>query len=105
MTSIDCPCCGGAGKIDDASGVPLTSVEREIFDAVFAAKTSGISLDGLVNRIYGGRADGGPDDAKGVTRVRICRMNKELAKVGLRVKATNLGPGAVYRVVAAAPTA
>jgi hypothetical protein len=51
MTLIDCPCCCGAGKVEDPCGLPLTSVEREIF------------------------------------------------KAGLRVKATNLGPGAVYRVV------
>lgn len=100
MPLIECPCCGGGGVVPDI-GVALSGIERQIFDVVVGAKYHGVTLDGLVDRIYGARRDGGPDDARATTRVRIWRMNKRLSEIGLRVKATNLGPGALYRVVAA----
>lgn len=100
MPLIECPCCGGTGKVPDI-GVAITGIEREIFDIVAGAKHHGITLEGLVDRIYAGRRNGGPDDAHATTRVRIWRMNKRLSGIGLRVKATNLGPGALYRLVAA----
>lgn len=99
MAMVDCPCCGGVGIVPDI-GVALSGIERQIFGIVAAAKYQGVTLDGLVDRIYSARRDGGPDDARATTRVRIWRMNKRLSEIGLRVKATNLGPGATYRVVA-----
>jgi hypothetical protein len=100
MPLIECPCCGGDGMVPDI-GARLTGIERDIFDIVTGSKCHGVTLDGLVDLIYGARRDGGPDDARATTRVRIWRMNKRLSEIGLRVKATNLGPGALYRVVAA----
>jgi hypothetical protein len=100
MPMTVCPCCCGSGSVPDI-GVVLSGIERDIFDIVASTKHTGIELDALVDRIYSGRRDGGPDDARGTMRVRIWRMNRRLSEIGLRVRATNLGPGALYRVVAA----
>lgn len=100
MPLIECPCCGGGGVVPDI-GVALSGMERDIFEIVIAAKHPGIALEAIVSRVYGGRRDGGPEDALGTTRVRIWRMNKRLSGIGLRVKASNKGCGALYRVVAA----
>lgn len=99
MALIVCPYCAGTGSVSDL-GVKLTGMERKIFDVVLRASHAGISIDDLIWRLYEDRIDGGPDDPRGVTRVRVHRMNKILSAVGLQVKATNRGSGAVYRVVA-----
>lgn len=100
MSLVLCPCCGGRGVVKDINEAKLTGLERKIFEAVQEAGARGISMRGLTDRIYEDRFDGGPDSAENCTRVRVNRMNKRLAEFGYRVKATHLGGGAMYCLVA-----
>lgn len=99
MTLVPCPCCGGRGSIDDIAGVELTATQRTLYQIVMSAGAEGIDPALMADKFYAGHKDGGPYWAEAVMKVHIHHMNKRLAAVGQRVKATNRGPGARYRVV------
>jgi hypothetical protein len=99
MPLIVCPCCSGAGTVDDAAGCDLTAMERRLFEIVQAANHLGIGGRALADKFYGDRIDGGPEHGLSCVHVQIHRANKKLAAVGRRIKATTPGIGASYRVV------
>ncbi len=100
MREVTCPCCEGRGTVPDITPVDLTPNQRKLFNCVKAAKGS-IGGHALVERMYGDRHDGGPEDALNAVHVTINQMNKRLAKVNLKIRAQSRGPGSTYRIVPA----
>jgi hypothetical protein len=97
VTKIVCPCCLGAGEIEQQSPVHLSTMQLKIYDIVRRSK-HGIVGEQLINKVYEDRRDGGPICARLSVHVQISNMNKRLAVVGQRVKATARGRGSVYKL-------
>ena len=99
MTSIVCPCCRGAGTVDEVDDMPLTYMERRVFKTINAS--AGISVNEIVSEVYSDRADGGPETARECINTTIQRLNRKISARGRVVKASNTrGKGSVYRVEA-----
>jgi hypothetical protein len=94
---IPCPCCQGAGEIEELAPVDLPPMQFKIYDIVRKAK-HGISGPRLINKVYEHRRDGGPEYAAISVHVQVINLNKKLAVVGQRVNATHRGTGGVYKL-------
>lgn len=99
MTSIICPCCAGKGEIEGDAYELLTPMQKRIYAAIRdnAGKLGG---ERLINMLYGDRFDGGPDYPWDSIHVTIHNMNKLLAPLGQRIRASRRGPGATYMIAA-----
>jgi hypothetical protein len=92
VTKTTCPCCFGAGEIENRAPVPLTPQQFQIFDIVRRSKY-GIDGEGLTNRLYADRSDGGPPSGRKCMQVQIIHLNRRLEKANLRIGAkTHRGP-------------
>ena len=89
---ITCPCCFGAGQIEQRAPVPLSPQQFQIFDIVRRSKY-GIAGPVLTDRLYADRADGGPSSGRKCVQTQVFQLNKRLAKANLRVGAKTMhGP-------------
>ncbi len=98
-----CPCCGQTllenvelsfsdkyfavtrnGKI-----AQLTHLQYQI---VSALRRRGMTMSELIEAIYSGRADGGPDTAISVLHVSIKLANNKLKRLGVTVAPERKGP-------------
>lgn len=81
MTDKVCSCCGQTLP-PPAFEVPLTLMQRRIFELVRQAGQHGIATDRLFNSIWGRHSDGGPDSGHKLVHVHVCQINKELRPRG-----------------------
>lgn len=81
---MKCPCCDGTGQYETAAPVPLSMMQRRIFEIVRHAK-DGIPGPALTNQVYIGVKDGGPLCARQSVYVQLRVLNRKLASVGQRV--------------------
>lgn len=94
MKIITCPCCHGAGKIEETAPVHLSPLQLKIYNAVRKTRY-GISGPELTNKVYADRDDGGPLWAAVSIHVQVQRMNKRLAPVGQHIGCAN---GKLFRL-------
>jgi hypothetical protein len=99
MPLIVCPCCSGAGTVDDTAGCDLTAMERKLFEIVQAANHLGIGGRALADKFYGDRIDGGPEHGLSCVHVQIHRANKKLATVGRRKSTLTIRVGMKTRSI------
>lgn len=90
-------CCPTCGQQLPPKLVVHGTVRQRIVD-ILAARPHGYTSTELMGLVYADDPDGGPDDSVAL-RVSIYNANKELAKHGYRIKATNPGRGARYQLV------
>jgi hypothetical protein len=87
-----CPCCGHAFSDGDdptrlaVAGVRLSPSQRTIVNALLPQFGQWVHTDRIVWALYGNVVDGGPDDPSGVIKVHVCRIQKTLASIGLRIE-------------------
>lgn len=83
---------------------PLPEGERIIL-SVLLRSTYPVSMDRLVDAVYGSRADGGPDVPRQVIRQFLFRLRKRLEILGWTVSKPSGGKGMVgeYRLLPLAP--
>lgn len=93
-----CPLCSGAGHIPpDPYPVPLTGVQKRIYDAVTHAP-DGLRRERLIFAVWGDDPSGGPSYASQCLSVHLNKMNKRLAAAGLRIKGALGRDGKPYRL-------
>lgn len=91
---IKCPCCQGAGEIEETAPVHLSPMQLKIYKAVRYAHY-GLSSTELANKVYADRDDGGPLWASTSVCVQVKRLNERLAAVGQKV---GCGNGKLFRL-------
>ena len=92
-----CPCCVGAGVIEDGPPVRLTKTQARIWDVVRRCP-DGIAIDALAQRVYAHRDDGGPECAEKVVQVMIHFANKKLRTVGQVIKGCSGSGASSYKL-------
>lgn len=98
---IQCPCCNGAGVITLKPEPPvrLSPTEAKIYTIVQKCGKYGISGEGLRDRLYASRYDGGPESTS-TMNVQIMHINRKLAAANIshRLRSDRRGRGAMYRL-------
>lgn len=87
-----CPCCGAPLKHGVVAPQDLPdrigggNAFRLIVECL--AKRAGrvVIDDALIDHLYGLRADGGPEDARAVIRVVLCKLRHQLPQLGWRIE-------------------
>src|SRR5208337_976421 len=91
--SKTCPHCGQTipEVPREFADLKLTPQQSRILARVCKAGKHGISSDILIDWLYADRDDGGPMGASRVLHNQVCRMNRELCKIGWQLRATRGG--------------
>jgi hypothetical protein len=80
---MKCPCCNGTGEIEDRPPVLLPPLQHRIWDIV--RKSNGIAVADLVERVYAGTKDGGPQNPRNTISVSVHHANVRLAAANMRL--------------------
>lgn len=80
-------------KIEDYVTAPL---ELGVFNAV-VARPYGLTVDEIVDALYGHREDGGPEYARNIVSTRLVSLNRKLKPLGMRIKGWG-GPGSKFHL-------
>lgn len=90
--SVECPCCGGTGRLavngdsySDPLLLELPPTQRKIY-MYLRSRPDGVNgIWAVADHVYGDRADGGPDWGGKSVSTLICGMRPKLARYGLRI--------------------
>lgn len=93
---MKCPCCNGTGEIELNAPALLTPLQYHLWDALRRAP-EGLTTRVLVDRLYGDREDGGPNNDRQCIFNLTHQANKRLAVVGYRIVASR-GRYSTYRL-------
>lgn len=97
VQSFTCPCCGGfigeAAGIDQVREAITAPAHRIIFDLLSRSIGSPVMRDRVMERMYGGRADGGPDNAGKVLAVQVSQLRRKLQPFGWTISGSSGGVG------------
>jgi hypothetical protein len=91
-----CSCCGHPLP-ESGPREALTGMQKRMFDIVLRSGTAGISGPELMNRLYEGNPNGGPDSLN-IVAVMAHAMRKQIEEFGISIVSTR-GPGGTYRIV------
>ena len=80
-----CECCGHPVP-DNVARFRLTKTERRLYDMVVRSGRAGVSVDAVVDALYGDRVDGGPLTARAVVCTVRCHMNTKMKPHGFAIK-------------------
>ena len=69
----------------------LSPTQRAVLEPLRQGRP--VPVDRLVNHIYGGRHDGGPDNAAETIRQQIYYMRQKLAQHGIEIRTIGQGRG------------
>lgn len=100
---IHCPTCGHAmeakrASLETLSSAPFEPQLRLIIDALAKAYPRFVTTDFLLDHLYGGRQDGGPDNAESLIRTRISKLRKQLAPYGWTIPKHGSGNQGRYKL-------
>lgn len=88
-----CPTCGQTLPPDKPLGLELRGHQLTIANLLLKAGPHGLDTDVLFARLYENDPNGGPLTGKKILSVLVNQLNKRLALVGKKIKATSYGPG------------
>lgn len=96
-----CPTCGHA--LASASPAVLRDMHlppqmRTIVDVLVAAYPRQVSVQRLIEALYGDRPDGGPDNPEGVLKTRISAIRKVVEAAGWTIPRHGYGESGRYRL-------
>lgn len=103
VQTFSCPCCGGhigeAARPDDVR-LGLRGHKRTMFDVLAKRIGLPVTKHDMVNAMYSGRADGGPDDAGNIVSVEMLRLRRSIEPFGWTITSTGrAGVMAEYRLI------
>lgn len=90
-----CPTCGHPMASDRTADL-FQGAQRQLYECVRDAGQLGISNDQLMSKLYGHRADGGPNTPN-IVAVMNWHINRKLRLIGLEVVGRG-GPKSTYRL-------
>ena len=102
-----CPCCGRKVEVRDALHMEwrtysalrkgrIAMLTRQQFITLnyLAGLKEPVPTARIINKLYEGDIDGGPDSLK-VIDVVVSKLNRKIAPLKLKIAVTNRGPGAM----------
>ena len=92
-----CECCGHPLPEYEAI-LDLTSKQQKLFAILHKAGRAGIAAEGIMERLYGDDANGGPESANILTVMKFAMQHK-LQKHGMKITCRR-GPGSLWRLEA-----
>lgn len=92
-----CPCCGGhigeAASIDSVSDAISSPTRNAILEMLARSIGRPVRRDAMIDRLYGDRADGGPDRAVNILMVQVSRLRREIEPFGWTISNGRGGSG------------
>lgn len=93
-----CPCChrpmeAARAPIEGLSSAALGPVERRIVEALTKAYPRSITRDRMIEIVYRGEVNGGPDDAPTIMSICMSRLRGKLMRFGWTIPKARSGPG------------
>ena len=89
MSGLLCPHCGApTGDFSrlDIQEARLTGLQMRVLDALVSGRNRFLSAEAIIDIIYADDATGGPDDAKNVVAVSICRLRRKLERLDIGIE-------------------
>lgn len=97
MQVCTCPTCGGsigeAAPINAVRDAVTAPMRRIIFDTLSRSPGQPVMREVIVSRIYGGRSDGGPDDADHVVKATVSQLRRQIEPFGWTITHGRGGSG------------
>ena len=97
VQTFTCPCCGGhigeAAPLSALVEAVSSPTRRAIVELLSARAGRPVMRDAILERVYGGRADGGPDTADKVIMTQVSRLRREIEPFGWTITHGKGGSG------------
>lgn len=97
VQQFSCPCCGSfigeASTIEQVRESLTAPAQRLIFDALARSVGKPVHRETLFDRIYGNRADGGPERGEQVLTVHVSQLRRKIEPFGWTITASRGGSG------------
>lgn len=102
--TFKCPCCGNESNtsvgVDALKEIGGGATSRALMLALCDANGRNLSIDQLVDATYGGRIDGGPENARRSVLVTLHKLRKRVKKLGWQIpNAVKEGMRGSYRLI------
>lgn len=97
VQQFTCPCCGGfigeAAAVNDVRAAITAPAHRLIFDLLSRAVGQPVMREALIDRMYGARADGGPERADKILAVQVSQLRRRIEPYGWTISISKGGSG------------
>lgn len=97
IAAFSCPSCGGhigeAAPIEQVRQIVTPPAQRLIFDLLARTVGAPVMRDVIMDRMYGGRRDGGPDTGDSVLKVHVCQLRRRIEPYGWTISNSKGGAG------------
>lgn len=97
VQTYTCPCCGGfigeAAPIEQVKEAITAPAHRIIFDLLARSIGQAVRRDTIIDRIYGGRADGGPETADRILKAQVSQLRRRIEPFGWTITVSKGGSG------------
>lgn len=84
---------GQAASISDVRAAVTAPARRSVLDALSRSIGKPVTRDSIIERVYGGRADGGPDDADHVIKAVVSQLRRQIEPFGWTITHGKGGSG------------
>lgn len=97
IQTYTCPCCGG--DIGEAAPIEqvvenVTQPSRRLILSMLADKPgASVFRDRIIDRLYGSRADGGPDAADNLIKSIVSQLRRQIEPFGWTISTSRGGSG------------
>ncbi|MDM9643859.1 hypothetical protein [Rhizobium sp. S163] len=92
-----CPSCGGfigeAAPIEQVRESITVPAQRIIFDLLSRSIGRAVHRNAIIELMYGGRSDGGPDTADHVVKAQVSQLRRRIEPFGWTISVSRGGSG------------
>lgn len=97
IQTFTCPCCGGfigeAAPIEQVREFVTAPARRLVLDMLSKRIGSPVHRDAIVDRMYGHRADGGPESGSNVILAIVSQLRRQIEPYGWTISQSKGGSG------------
>jgi hypothetical protein len=97
IETFTCPCCGGfigeAAPVDQIREYVTAPGRRLILDMLTKTVGAPVHRDLIINRMYGGRSDGGPENGDHVVKAMVSQLRRQIEPFGWTISSSRGGSG------------
>lgn len=97
VRKYSCPCCGGdigeAASLEAVAEAVSSPTRNTILSMLIRSIGRPVLRDAMIDRLYGDRADGGPERAANIIMVQVSRLRREIEPFGWTITNGKGGAG------------